>query len=194
MVDYVVTNNNADRKKVFASGPSSGACMTHALLASYPDVFAGGSSLAGVPAGAWTGGGAYGWSAPASTTAQQWGDKVRNADPGFTGSRPRIQFWQGMGDTNLTYSQTYPAQVAQWTNVFGVTDADATKSNVPFNNITWARTAYKDCTGLVVVEANSGPSSVQHDLTSNGSGATWFDSSVSPRAERRSARAAARAV
>ena len=74
--------NNADPKKVFAAGPSSGACMTQALLASYPDVFAGGSSLAGVPAGAWTGGGAYGWSAPASTTAQQWGDKVRNAYPG----------------------------------------------------------------------------------------------------------------
>jgi len=93
-------------------------------------VFAGGSSLAGVPAGAWTGGGAYGWSAPASTTAMQWGDKVRNAFPGFTGSRPRIQFWQGMGDTNLTYNQTYPAQVAQWTNVFMVTDANATKEHL----------------------------------------------------------------
>ena len=118
MVEYVVAQNGANPKKVFAAGPSSGACMAQALLASYPDVFAGGSSLAGVPAGAWTGGGAYGWSAPASTTAQQWGDKVRNAFPGFTGSRPRVQFWQGMGDTNLTYSQTYPAQVAQWTNVF----------------------------------------------------------------------------
>ena len=128
MVEYVIAQNGADPKKVFAAGPSSGACMTQALLASYPDVFAGGSSLAGVPAGAWTGGGAYGWSAPASTTAQQWGDKVRNAFPGFTGSRPRVQFWQGMGDTNLTYSQTYPAQVAQWTNVFAVTDANATKA------------------------------------------------------------------
>jgi len=46
MVEYVVAQNNADPKKVFAAGPSSGACMTQALLASYPDVFAGGSSLA----------------------------------------------------------------------------------------------------------------------------------------------------
>ena len=170
MVEYVVAQNNADPKKVFAAGPSSGACMTQALLASYPDVFAGGSSLAGVPAGAWTGGGAYGWSAPASTTAQQWGDKVRNAFPGFTGSRPRIQFWQGMGDTNLTYSQTYPAQVAQWTNVFAVTDANAAKQSIkpPGAANTWARTSYTDCTGLVVVEANSGPSNVVHDLTPEG--------------------------
>jgi poly(hydroxyalkanoate) depolymerase family esterase len=174
MVQYVVMQNNADPKKVYAAGPSSGACMTQALLASYPDVFAGGSSLAGVPAGAWTGGGAYGWSAPASTTAQQWGDKVRNADPGFTGGRPRVQFWQGMGDTNLTYSQTYPAQLAQWTNVFGVTDANATKENIkpPGANNTWARTSYKDCNGLVVVEANSGPSNVVHDLTPEG---LWQD-------------------
>ena len=184
MVQYVMTMNNADPKKVFAAGPSSGACMTHALLASYPDVFAGGSSLAGVPAGAWTGGGAYGWSAPASTTAQQWGDKVRNADPGFTGARPRIQFWQGMGDTNLTYSQTYPAQVAQWTNVFGVTDANATKESIkpPGAANTWARTSYKDCSGLVVVEANSGPSNVVHDLTPEGLWRTWFASSASLRA------------
>src|SRR6185503_12451391 len=174
MVDYVAMNNNADRKKVYAAGPSSGACMAQALAASYPDVFAGGSSLAGVPAGAWTGGGAYGWSAPASTTAMQWGDKVRNADPGFTGGRPRIQFWQGMGDTNLTYSQTYPAQLAQWTNVFGVTDANATKENIkpPGASNTWARTSYKDCNGLVVVEANSGPSNVVHDLTPEG---LWGD-------------------
>jgi poly(hydroxyalkanoate) depolymerase family esterase len=174
MVEYVVAQNGANPKKVFAAGPSSGACMTQALLASYPDVFAGGSSLAGVPAGAWTGGGAYGWSAPASTTAQQWGDKVRNAFPGFTGSRPRVQFWQGMGDTNLTYSQTYPAQVAQWTNVFAVTDANATKASIkpPGAVNTWARSSYTDCTGLVVVEANSGPSNVVHDLTPEG---LWQD-------------------
>jgi poly(hydroxyalkanoate) depolymerase family esterase len=174
MVQYVIAQNNVDPKKVFAAGASSGACMTQALLASYPDVFAGGSSLAAVPAGAWTGGGAYGWSAPASTTAQQWGDKVRNADPGFAGGRPRLQFWQGMGDTNLTYSQTYPAQLAQWTNVFGVTDANATKESIkpPGAVNTWARTSYKDCSGLVVVEANSGPSNVVHDLTPEG---LWQD-------------------
>jgi len=88
MVQYVQTMYNADPKRVFSVGASSGACMTQALLASYPDVFAAGSSLAGVPAGAWNGGNAYGWSMT-SMTAQQWGDKVRNADPGFSGTRPR---------------------------------------------------------------------------------------------------------
>jgi len=38
MVDYVKTMYNADPKRVFSVGASSGACMTQALLASYPDV------------------------------------------------------------------------------------------------------------------------------------------------------------
>ena len=167
MVDYVKTMYSADPKRVFAAGASSGACMTQALLASYPDVFAGGSSLAGVPAGAWTGGNAYGWSAT-SMSAQQWGDKVRNADPGFTGVRPRVQLWQGMGDTTLTYSQAYPPQVAQWTNVFMVTTGTMESIKPTGASDTWARTSYKDTAGLVVVEANSGPSSVPHDLTGRG--------------------------
>ena len=173
-VTYVIQNYKADKTRVFVAGPSSGACMTQSMLASYPEVFAGGSSLAGVPAGAWTGGANYGWSAPSSTTAQQWGDKVRQTSPSFTGARPRIQFWQGQGDTNLTYAIAYPAQVAQWTNVFGVTEANATKTSIKPAGAqdTWDRTSYKDGSGTVVVEANSGPSNVPHDLTPRG---LWSD-------------------
>ena len=174
MVNYVVMQNNGDAKRVYSVGASSGACMTQALLAAYPDVFAAGSSLAGVPAGAWTGGNDYAWSTSGTSGGQGWGDKVRNADPGFSGTRPRIQLWHGQGDTTLTYSQAYPAEVAQWTNVFGVTDADGTLTSVkpPGAQDTWARTSYKDESGTVVVEANSGPSNVPHDLTGRG---LWAD-------------------
>jgi acetylxylan esterase len=173
-VNYVIENYDADRTRVFTAGASSGACMSQSLLASYPEVFAGGASLAGVPAGAWTGGGEYGWSAPASTTAQQWGDKVRQANPDFTGPRPRLQLWQGMGDTILTYASAYPAQVEQWSNVFGVTDANAMKTSVkpPGAQDTWDRTTYEDESGKVVLEANSGASNVPHDLTPRG---LWTD-------------------
>jgi poly(hydroxyalkanoate) depolymerase family esterase len=167
MVQYVQTMYNADPKRVFSVGASSGACMTQALLASYPDVFAAGSSLAGVPAGAWNGGNAYGWSMT-SMTAQQWGDKVRNADPGFSGMRPRVQLWQGMGDTTLTYSIAYPAEVAQWTNVFGVSGGTMESIKPSGAKSTWARTSYKDSAGVLVVEANSGPNTVPHDLTPEG--------------------------
>jgi len=177
MVKYTVTQKSADPLRVYVMGASSGACMTQALLAAYPDVFAAGSSLAGVPAGAWTGGNSYAWSTSGGgmpTTAQGWGDIVRNADKGFAGMRPRVQLWHGMGDTTLTYSQTYPLEVEQWTNVFAVTSADATMTSVKPQGAmdTWARTSYADTSGTVVVEANSGPSNVDHNLAARG---LWTD-------------------
>ena len=56
MVQYVLTNKNADASRVFAAGFSSGGCMTNTLLAIYPEVFAGGSALPGFPAGLWPAG------------------------------------------------------------------------------------------------------------------------------------------
>ncbi len=64
-------------RRIFVAGSSSGGCMTEALLAAYPEVFAAGAALAGVPAGQWTGGntcnGSCNTEAP-TKTAEQWGD------------------------------------------------------------------------------------------------------------------------
>lgn len=166
MVAYVVTNNHADATKVFAAGASSGACMTQALLAAYPDVFAGGSVLAGVPAGAWTGGNAYGWSTP-SKSAAEWGDIVRKADASFTGKRPKVQLWHGTGDTTLTYAQNFPAEVAQWTNVLGVGDSNSTTSTWKGPQDSWARISYKDASGTLVMETNVAQNA-PHDLSGRG--------------------------
>ena len=166
MVAYVITQNHADPSKVFAAGASSGACMTQALLAAYPDVFAGGSVLAGVPAGAWTGGNAYGWTTP-SRSAAEWGDIVRKADSGFTGTRPKIQLWHGTGDTTLTYSQNFPAEVLQWTNVLGVSDASSTTSSWKGPQDTWARISYKNAAGALVMETNVAQNA-PHDLSGRG--------------------------
>ncbi|MGK4003445.1 PHB depolymerase family esterase [Sorangium sp. So ce1036] len=171
MVEYVITQNNADAARVFAAGASSGACMTNALLAAYPDVFAGGSVLAGVPAGAWTGGNAYGWSTPGNRTAAQWGDIVRNAHPGFTGERPRVQLWHGTGDDTLTYNPNFPAEVAQWTNVLGLTDTDGTTGSFRGSLDTWTRISYKNAAGELVLETNVAQGA-PHDLSGRG---LWAD-------------------
>jgi acetylxylan esterase len=172
MVDAMIQQKGVDKTRVFAAGASSGACMSQTMIASYAELFAGGSALAGVPVGAWSGGnscGICGQNAP-NKTGQQWGDIVRNADPGFTGTRPRVQLWHGTSDTTLNYPSELDAEVAQWTNVFGVTDADASKeSNKPKSG--WSRTSYKDKSGTVVVEVNIGQGQ-QHDLTGQG---LWSD-------------------
>ena len=52
-------------------------------------------------------------------TPQQWGDLVRNAYPGYTGPRPRMQIWHGTNDETLRYPN-FGEQIKQWTNVHGL--------------------------------------------------------------------------
>jgi acetylxylan esterase len=166
MVDFVANEEAANRARVFAAGASSGACMTNALLAAYPEVFAGGSVLAGVPAGAWTGGNTCGSCGqnPPNRTAQQWGDLVRSASPNFMGTRPRVQLFHGTADSTLNYPNL-AAEVLQWTNVLGVTDQDATmQANQPKSG--WNRTSYTKG-GSVVLESVIGQGQ-PHDLTGLG--------------------------
>lgn len=171
MVQYAITQHHADPTRVFAAGASSGACMTNALLAAYPDVFAGGSVLAGVPAGAWTGGNAYGWTTPANRTAAQWGDIVRKASPNFTGARPRIQLWHGTADTTLNYDPNFPAEIAQWTNVLGLSQSDSKTSSFKGSSDTWSRASYTNAAGTLLLETNSAQGA-PHDLSGRG---LWAD-------------------
>ncbi|WP_437747598.1 PHB depolymerase family esterase [Sorangium sp. So ce1504] len=171
MVQYAITQHHADPTRVFAAGASSGACMTNALLAAYPDVFAGGSVLAGVPAGAWTGGNAYGWTTPANRTAAQWGDIVRKASPNFTGARPRVQLWHGTADTTLNYEPNFAAEVSQWSDVLGLSHSDSKTSTFKGSPDTWNRASFTNAAGTPVLESNYAQGA-PHDLSGRG---LWAD-------------------
>ncbi|KAF4616017.1 hypothetical protein D9613_011232 [Agrocybe pediades] len=131
MVRYAIANWGVDASRVFATGTSSGAMMTNVMMGAYPDLFAAGSLYSGVPYGCFAGPNA--WNTQCATgqlikTAQQWGDQVRSGYPGFTGTRPKVQFWHGTVDTTL-YPQNFWEEIKQWTNVFGV-------SQTPTSNLT----------------------------------------------------------
>ncbi len=49
MIDRMVRDHGLDRAQVYVTGLSSGGAMTSVMLATYPDVFAGGAVVAGVP-------------------------------------------------------------------------------------------------------------------------------------------------
>ena len=51
MVDKMKSDHNIDSKRVYATGLSAGGAMTSVMLATYPDVFAGGGIVAGLPYG-----------------------------------------------------------------------------------------------------------------------------------------------
>src|SRR3954452_3809098 len=145
MVKWVIANRNGDANRVFATGASSGGMMTNVLLGDYPDVFKAGAAFMGVPffcfrtddPSMWNNACANG---QVSMTAQQWGDLARNAFPGFTGTRPRMQLWHGTADTTLNFNN-FGEEIKQWTNVLGVSQTPtSTQNNVPRS--TWTRTRY----------------------------------------------------
>ncbi|MEV5710683.1 PHB depolymerase family esterase [Actinoallomurus sp. NPDC052274] len=158
MVTYVEQHYGGDPQRVFATGFSSGAMETNNLLATYPDVFKAGAPFSGIPYGCMAGGGMCG-----DKTPQQWGDMVRNAYPGYTGPRPRVQAWHGTSDSVLPYSMLQE-EVDEWTNVFGVSQTP-TSTDTPQSG--WTRRRFADSSGTVDVEAYT-IAGAGHDLPHPG--------------------------
>lgn len=101
------------------TGLSAGGAMTAVMLATYPEVFAGGGIVAGIPYRCATGlVGAYGCMNPGTDrTPAQWGDLVRAASS-HTGQRPRVSVWHGTADTTVR-PLNRAELVEQWTNAAG---------------------------------------------------------------------------
>lgn len=159
MVKYTLQRYNGDPDRVFMTGSSSGAMMTQVLAGSYPDVFAGGAAFAGVPFACFAGSGMWNnqcANGQSVKTAQQWGDLVRNAYPGYTGRRPKLILYHGTADTTLNFNNHREA-IKQWTNVFNYpSNPVQTLNNNPVNG--WTKSIYGD--NFVAVTANG----VTHNL------------------------------
>lgn len=120
MIRDLLQAHRLDAGRVFITGLSAGGAMTAAMLATYPELFAGGAIVAGLP---------YGVaanvrdaldamrSAPLKTP-QQWGDLVRAASD-WRGPWPKISIWHGALDTTVNINNAQ-ASVAQWADVLGL--------------------------------------------------------------------------
>jgi acetylxylan esterase len=154
MVQFVEQHNNGDASRVFATGLSSGAMETNVLLGSYPDVFKAGAAYAGVPFGCFAGTASFNTTCSTgqiTMTAQQWGTLVRNADPGFTGTRPRMQLFHGTADQTLVF-HNFGEEIKQWTNVLGVSQTPTTTDSPQAG---FTHTTYQNSAGVVEVDATS---------------------------------------
>jgi poly(hydroxyalkanoate) depolymerase family esterase len=156
MITYTEQHYGGNPNAVYVTGESSGGMMTNVMAADYPDVFKAGAAFMGVPYHCFYTGTVKGWNGPCaggqvSMTPQQWGDLARNADPGYTGPRPRMQLWHGTADTTLNYNNL-GEEIKQWTNVLGVSQTPSS-SDTPMTN--WNRTRYNNASGTTEVEAYS---------------------------------------
>ncbi|MBG0566051.1 extracellular catalytic domain type 1 short-chain-length polyhydroxyalkanoate depolymerase [Actinoplanes aureus] len=144
MVDHAVRAYGADPKRVYVTGLSAGGAMTAVMLAAYPDVFAGGAIVAGLPYNC----GTICQYQAQTKTPKQWGDLVRAANPGYAGPWPRVGIWYGTADTTVIPANATELR-DQWTNVWGVPQTPSSTATLP-GSTTVAH--YSDAVSLYTVQ------------------------------------------
>ena len=125
MVDRMAIDHGIDRRRVFVNGTSSGGAMTTVLLATYPEVFAGGAVLSGVPYRTAKGlqEGLESIFQGRCRSGREWGDLVRAASS-HQGPWPKLSVWHGDADTAVKPVNAEEI-IKQWTDVHGL-DANPT--------------------------------------------------------------------
>ncbi|KUJ09454.1 feruloyl esterase B [Mollisia scopiformis] len=126
MLKYTIDKYDADPKKIFVTGSSSGGMMTNVMAAIYPDVVTAGSVYSGVAAGCLAGspGSSPITADPACANGQhiktsaQWVAQVKAMYPGYNGTYPKMQTWHGTADTLVLYANL-GEQIKEWTGLLG---------------------------------------------------------------------------
>jgi poly(hydroxyalkanoate) depolymerase family esterase len=151
MIGSMITDHNVDPKRIFVTGLSAGGAMANALLATYPDVFAGGAIIAGLPYGvastvpeAFDRMRGHGFPATAALDA-----KLRAASA-HQGPWPTITVWHGTAD-NTVAAENARLIVDQWRGVHMVGSRPTSSEPVDGH----VREAWKDDYGRDVIELYS---------------------------------------
>lgn len=139
MIEKTIGAHGIDRGQVFITGLSAGGAMTAAMLASYPEVFAAGAIVAGLPYG--TAGNVQqafeSMFQGRQQSAQAWGDLVRRASP-HRGPWPRVSVWHGDRDATVVPANA-DALIAQWSNVHGIDAAPVEDTVDGYPRKVWRR-------------------------------------------------------
>jgi len=130
MVGHLAGAHKIDPRRIFVTGLSAGGAMTTVMLATYPDVFAAGAVIAGLPFGVAgnlreaLGGMMQG----SALSAPELGDRVRAASK-HKGDWPRISVWHGSADRTV-HPGNADAIVRQWLDLHGLPLAAMSRADV----------------------------------------------------------------
>jgi poly(hydroxyalkanoate) depolymerase family esterase len=119
MIEAMRAEHGIDPDRVFVTGLSAGGAMAAVVMAAYPELFAGGAIIAGMPAGCASNlSEAFELMAGRGTgDVARLADKVRAASP-HRGAWPRLSVWQGSAD-RIVAPANADALVAQWAGLHG---------------------------------------------------------------------------
>ncbi len=153
MIERMIVDHGIDRRRVFITGLSAGGAMTSVMLATYPDTFAAGAIIAGLP---------YGTASNAKEafesmfevrehSPREWGDRVRAAST-HPGPWPRISVWHGGADETVKPGNAEQI-IRQWADVHGLDVAPSATERVDG----YPRRVWRDHAGETVIEAYTIP-------------------------------------
>lgn len=149
MIDAFASRQRVDMRRVYVTGLSAGGAMASVMLASYPDVFAAGAIIAGLPYGS-------------AVSVPQAFDRMRGhgmpeagklaalarAASDHQGPWPRLSVWQGTADSTVSPSNA-DALIAQWGALHGVAGAPDRMETVGAHR----HRIWRDADGREVIEA-----------------------------------------
>lgn len=130
MIGHLASAHKIDPRRVYVTGLSAGGAMASVMLATYPDVFAAGAIIAGLPFGVATNlrDALHAMMHGSALSAPELGDLVRKASR--HGSHwPKISVWHGSADRTV-HPGNADAIVRQWLDLHGLPLAAMSKSDV----------------------------------------------------------------
>jgi poly(hydroxyalkanoate) depolymerase family esterase len=166
MIGTMVSDHRIDPARVFVTGLSAGGAMTSVMLATYPEVFAGGAIIAGLPYGAATNlqqAFEKMYQCP-PRTPRAWGDLVRGASP-HNGRWPRVSVWHGGADATVIRPNAIEI-IKQWTDVHGLPDRPAFEAIVDG----FPRQVWMNAAGEEVIESYTIPGMTHGTPLATGAG------------------------
>lgn len=152
MIDRMKEDHSIDEQRIFVVGLSAGGGMTANLLISYPELFAGGAVMSGLPGYCSRGymDGVLGcFMSLRDLTPQAWGELARAANPGFAGPWPVMSIYYGTADEVMPQKDRYLVEIMeQWTDIHGTGQVPAWEDEVEG----FPHKVYHDDEGRPVVE------------------------------------------
>jgi poly(hydroxyalkanoate) depolymerase family esterase len=130
MIAQMVGDFGIDQRRIFVTGLSAGGAMTSVMLATYPEIFAAGAIIAGLPFGVATNmrEALSGMFQSPSRPAGELGDLVRNASK-HKGPWPKLSVWHGSADRTVNPANANEI-VKQWLDLHHLPSAPMAEATV----------------------------------------------------------------
>lgn len=148
MISFVLAEEAVDADRIYVTGFSAGGAMTAVMLATAPEVFAGGAVVAGIPYGAAANlaAGLQAMQGTIDLEPAEWEERVRAQNPEFLSLYPKLAVVHGTDDPMVSFHNAGEL-TEQWIALLNLNAADSTSATAFQDNAGVTLTYWQDDTG-----------------------------------------------